>query len=68
MRKIAIAFAAFAVIGIALPTMPSARAEDAKIVIGGDHDRDHERDMRRHHKKIVIVKHRHQRDHDHDHD
>jgi len=65
MRKIAIALAAFAAIGIAMPLMSSARAEEAKIVIGGD--RDHDRDMRRHHKKVVIIKHRRHR-HDGDRD
>ena len=66
MRKFAIAFAALAAFGIAMPLTSSAKAEDAAIVIKnyGDHDRD----MHRHHKKIIVIKHRHHRDHDHDHD
>ena len=65
MRKFAIAFAALAAFGIAMPPTSSAKAEDA-VVIKKDGDRD--RDMHRHHKKIVVIKHRHHRDHDHDHD
>jgi len=61
MRKFAIAFAALAAFGIAMPVTSSAKAEDA---IGIKKDGDHDRDMHRHHKKIVIIKHR--RDHDHD--
>ena len=63
MRKFAIAFAALAAFGIAMPLTSSAKAEDA-VVIKKDGDRDC--DMHRHHKKIVIIKHRRHRDHDHD--
>ena len=65
MRKFAIAFAALAAFGIAMPLTSSAKAEDA-VVIKKDGDRDHDRDMHRHHKKIVVIKHRPHRDHDHD--
>jgi hypothetical protein len=61
MRKFAIAFAALAAFGIAMPLSSSARAEDAVVI---KKDGDHDRDMHRHHKKVVIIKHR--RDHDHD--
>jgi hypothetical protein len=67
MRKFAIAFAALAAFGIAMPLTSSVKAEDA-VVIKKDGDRDHDRDMHRHHKKIVVIKHRRHRDHDHDHD
>ena len=67
MRKFAIAFAALAAFGIAMPPTSSAKAEDA-VVIKKDGDRDRDRDMHRHHKKIVVIKHRRHRDHDHDHD
>ena len=66
MRKFAIAFAALAAFGIAMPLTSSAKAEDAAIVIKKDGE--HDRDMHRHHKKVVIIKHRRNRDHDHDHD
>jgi hypothetical protein len=65
MRKFAIAFAALAAFGIAMPLTSSAKAEDA-VVIKKDGDRDHDRYMHRHHKKIVIIKHRRHRDHDND--
>ena len=65
MRKFAIAFAALAAFGIAMPLTSSEKAEDAAIVIKKDGD--HDRDMHRHHKKIVVIKHRRHRDHDHDH-
>ena len=65
MRKFAIAFAALAAFGIAMPLTSSVKAEDA-VVIKKDGDRD--RDMHRHHKKIVVIKHRRHRDHHHDHD
>jgi hypothetical protein len=65
MRKFAIVFAALAAFGIAMPLTSSAKAEDAAIVIKKDGD--HNRDMHRHHKKIVVIKHRRHRDHDHDH-
>jgi hypothetical protein len=63
MRKFAIAFAALAAFGIAMPLTSSAKAEDAAIVIKKDGD--HDRDMHRHHKKIVVIKHRRHHDHDH---
>jgi hypothetical protein len=67
MRRLVIAFAALAALGIALPFVSSAQAEDSKIIIKKDGD--HDKDIRRHHKKIVVIKHRHRhRDHDHDHD
>jgi hypothetical protein len=65
MRKFAIAFAALAAFGIAMPPTSSAKAEDAIVI---KKDGDHDRDMHRHHKKIVVIKHRRHRDHDHDHD
>ena len=65
MRKFAIAFAALAAFGIAMPLTSSAKAEDAVVV---KKDGNHDRDMHRHHKKIVVIKHRRHRDHDHDHD
>jgi hypothetical protein len=63
MRKFAISFAALAAFGIAMPLTSSAKAEDA-VVIKKDGERD--RDTHRHHKKIVVIKHRRHRDHDHD--
>jgi len=42
MRKFAIAFAALAAFGIAMPLTSSAKAEDA-VVIKKDGDRDHDR-------------------------
>jgi Ni/Co efflux regulator RcnB len=79
MRKFAIAFAALAAFGIAMPLTSSEKAEDAIVIKKDgdgdgdgdrdrDRDRDHDRDMHRHHKKIVVIKHRRHRDHDHDHD
>lgn len=65
MRELAIAFAALAAFGIAMPFTSSAKAEDTVIIKRGD---DHDRDMHRHHKKIVIIKHHRRHDHDHDHD
>jgi hypothetical protein len=66
MRKFAIAFAALAAFGIAVPLTSSAKADDTVVI---KKDGDHDRDMHRHHKKkIVIIKHRRHRDHDHDHD
>jgi hypothetical protein len=65
MRKFAIAFAALATFGIAMPLTSSAKAEDAVVI---KKDGDHDRDMRRHHKKIVVIKHRRHRDDDHKHD
>lgn len=65
MLKIAIVFAALAAIGFVVPTMQTANAETTVIKKDGDHD--HDRDWgRRHHKKVVIIKHRGHRDHDHD--
>ena len=65
MRKFAIAFAALASFGIAMPLTSSAKADDTVVI---KKDGDHDRDMHRHHKKIVVIKHRRHRDHDHDHD
>jgi hypothetical protein len=65
MRRLVIAFAALAALGIALPLVSSAQAEDSKIIIKKDGD--HDKDMHRHHKKIVVIKHRH-REHEHEHD
>ena len=59
MRKIAIAFAALAAFGIAMPLTSSAKAEDTVII---KKDGDHDRDMHRHHKKIVIIKHHRRHD------
>ena len=61
MRKFAIAFAALAAFGIAMPLISSAKAEDTVVI---KKDGDHDRNMHRHHKKIVVIKRR--RDHDHD--
>jgi len=62
MRKIIIALAALAAFGLALPAFSSAKAEDAKIVIGtGDHHDDNYRRHHRHHHKVVVIK----KDHDH---
>ena len=61
MRKFAIAFAALAAFGIAMPLTSSAKAEDAVVV---KKDGNHDRDMHRHHKKIVVIKHRRHHDHD----
>ena len=63
MRKFAIAFAALVAFGIAMPLTSSAKAEDAVVV---KKDSNHDRDMHRHHKKIVVIKHRRHHDHDHD--
>jgi Ni/Co efflux regulator RcnB len=68
MRKFAIAFAALAAFGIAMPLTSSEKAEDAIVIKkdgDGDRDRDRDRDMHRHHKKIVVIKHRRHHDHDH---
>jgi Ni/Co efflux regulator RcnB len=67
MRKFAIAFAALAAFGIAMPPTSSAKAEDTVVIKKDgdrDRDRDRDRDMHRHHKKIVVIKHRRHRDHD----
>ena len=50
MRKFAIAFAALANFGIAMPPTSSAKAEDTFVV---KKDGDHDRDMHRHHKKLL---------------
>ena len=63
MRKFAIAFAALAALGIAIPFTSSAKAEDTVVI---KKDGDHYRDMHRHHKKIVIIKHHLHHDQDHD--
>jgi hypothetical protein len=60
MRKFAIAFAALAALGIAIPLTSSAKAEDTVVI---KKDGDHDRDMHRHHKKIVIIKHHRDQDH-----
>ena len=60
MRKIAIAFAALAIIGFAAPTLQAANAETVVVKKDDHHDRDWNR---HHHKKIVVIKRRH---HDHD--
>jgi Ni/Co efflux regulator RcnB len=70
MRKFAIAFAALAAFGIAMPLTSSEKAEDAIVIKKDgdgdrDRDRDRDRDMHRHHKKIVVIKHRRHHDHDH---
>ena len=65
MRRFTIAFAALAAFGIAMPFTSSAKAEDTVVI---KKDGDHDRDMRRHHKKIVVIKHRRHHDQDHDHD
>jgi hypothetical protein len=60
MRKFAIALAAFAAVGIAMPLSTSgASAQGAVVVV--QPDRDHDRGLHRgwrHHEKVVIVKHR----------
>ena len=62
MRKFAIAFAAIAAFGIAIPLASSAKAEETIVI---KKDGDHDRDIPRHHKKIVVIKHRHNHDNDH---
>lgn len=62
MRTLAIALAAFAAVGIALPMTSPARAEEKVIIKKGDRDHDWYR-HHHHHKKVVVIKHR---DHDHD--
>jgi hypothetical protein len=48
MRKFAIAFAALAAFGIAMPPTSSAKAEDTVVIKkDGDRDRDRDRDMHR---------------------
>ena len=70
MRKFAIALAAFAAVGIAMPLSTSgASAQGAVVVV--QPDRDHDRGLHRgwrHHEKVVIVKHRRHHDRDHDND
>ena len=72
MRKFAIALAACAAVGLAMPLSTSgASAEGAVVVIQPDRvrDGDHDRGMHhgwRHHEKVVIVKHRRHRDRDND--
>jgi hypothetical protein len=62
MRKIIIALAALAAFGLALPAFSSAKADEAKIVIGtGDHDGDHYRRHHHHHHKVIVI----EKDHDH---
>jgi hypothetical protein len=63
MRKFAIALAALAAVGFAIPLISSAKAEDTVVI---KKDGDHDRDMHRHHKKIVIIKHHRHHDQDHD--
>jgi len=63
MRKFAIALAALAAVGFAIPLISSVKAEDTVVI---KKDGDHDRDMRRHHKKIVIIKHHRHHDQDHD--
>ena len=63
MRKLAIALAALAAVGFAIPLISSAKAEDTVVI---KKDGDHDRDMHRHHKKIVIIKHHRHHDQDHD--
>jgi hypothetical protein len=67
MRKVLIALAAFAAIGIALPVTSPADAAVTKKVIIKHGDRGHHRVMDRHHaKKVVVIKHRGGRRHDRD--
>ena len=63
MRKYAIAFAAIAAFGITMSLTSSAKADDIVVV---KRDGDHDRDMHRHHKKIVVIKHHSHHDRDHD--
>ena len=62
MRKFAIALAALAAFGIAMPLNSSAKAQDTIVI---KKDGDHDRAMHRHHKKIVIIKHHRHHDQDH---
>jgi hypothetical protein len=69
MRKVFIALAAIAALGIALPvTSPAEAAVTKKVIIKHrDHDRGMHRGFERHHaKKVVVIKHRGGRRHDRD--
>ena len=74
MRKFAIALAAFAAVGVAMPLSTSgASAQGAVVVVQPDriHDGDHDRGLHRgwrHHEKVVIIKHRRHYDRDRDND
>jgi len=63
MRKFVLALAAIASVGLIVPTINSARAEDRVVVKEhGDH---HHHWNRHHDKKVVVIKkHRHHHDHD----
>jgi hypothetical protein len=65
MRKVVLALAAVASVGLIVPVINSARAED-RIVIRerGDHHH-HHRWHRDHDRKVVVIKRKH-RDHDRD--
>lgn len=60
MRKIAIALAALAALGLSVPMSSAVKAQEAKVVIkSGDRDRHHDRRWHRdrdHRKKVVIIK------------
>ncbi len=64
MRKLIFTIAALGIVGLTVPA-GSANAQSTTVVI--KKDRDHDRDWRRHHAQVVIVKHhrRHHWDHDH---
>jgi hypothetical protein len=65
MRKVILALAAVASVGLFVPAINSARAEDRVVIKErGEHHHRWHRD-RDHHKKVVIIKRKH-RDHDRD--
>ena len=81
MRKITLALAALAALGLSIPMTSAVKAEEAKVVVkSGDRDRDHDRRWHRDrdHKKVVIIKKKHhdnrkvvilkKKHHDHDND
>ncbi len=74
MRNFAIALAACAAVGVAMPLSTSgASAEGSVIVVQPDRVHDGDRGLHRgwrHHEKVVIIKHRrhHDRDRDRDND
>jgi hypothetical protein len=58
MRKLVLALAALAAVGLALPVTSSARAEESRVIIKHG-DRGLHRGWEHHHaKKVVIIKHR----------
>jgi hypothetical protein len=56
MRKIVLALAAVAAFGLALPLVPGAKAEEARVVVKTGERHHH---WNRGHRKVVIIKKRH---------